>query len=32
MKGCPYDNAITESNFKIFKTEFVCNYHFECVK
>lgn len=23
MKGCPYDNAIAESTFKIFKTEFV---------
>lgn len=23
MKGCPYDNAVAESNFKMFKTEFV---------
>ncbi len=23
MKGCPYDDAVAESNFKIFKTEFV---------
>ncbi len=23
MKGCPYDNAVAEANFKIFKTEFV---------
>lgn len=29
MKGCPYDNAVAEATFKIFKTEFVYNYHFE---
>lgn len=23
LKGCPYDNAVAESTFKIFKTEFV---------
>lgn len=23
MKGCPYDNAVAEANFKIIKTEFV---------
>ncbi len=23
MKGCPYDNAVAEATFKIFKTEFV---------
>lgn len=23
MKGCPYDNAVAESTFKSFKTEFV---------
>ncbi|MFR9535002.1 MAG: IS3 family transposase [Rikenellaceae bacterium] len=23
MKGCPYDNAVAEANFKMFKTEFV---------
>lgn len=23
MKGCPYDNAVAEANFKVFKTEFV---------
>jgi putative transposase len=22
MKGCPYDNAVAEATFKIFKTEF----------
>lgn len=29
MKGCPYDNAVAEASFKIFKTEFTKNYHFE---
>lgn len=29
MKGCPYDNAVAEATFKIFKTEFTKNYHFE---
>lgn len=29
MKGCPYDNAVAEATFKIIKTEFVRNYHFE---
>ncbi|WMM26098.1 IS3 family transposase [Tissierella sp. MB52-C2] len=29
MKGCPYDNAVAEATFKIFKTEFTNNYHFE---
>lgn len=24
MKGCPYDNAVAEETYKIFKTEFVC--------
>lgn len=28
MKGCPYDNAVAEATFKIFKTEFSNNYHF----
>ena len=28
MKGCPYDNAVAEATFKIFKTEFANNYHF----
>ncbi|OLS03353.1 integrase core domain protein [Tissierella creatinophila DSM 6911] len=32
MKGCPYDNAVAESTFKIFKTEFVYNYHFESLE
>ena len=25
MKGCPYDNAIAETTYKIIKTEFVKN-------
>jgi putative transposase len=29
MKGCPFDNAVAEATFKIIKTEFVRNYHFE---
>lgn len=29
MKGCPYDNAVAEATFKIFKTEFINNRHFE---
>lgn len=32
MKGCPYDNAVAESTFKIIKTEFVRNYHFESLE
>ncbi len=28
MKGCPYDNAVAVATFKIFKTEFTQNYHF----
>lgn len=29
MKGCPYDNAVAESSFKLFKTEFVRGQNFE---
>jgi putative transposase len=32
MKGCPYDNAVAEATFKIFKTEFAKNYHFESLE
>ena len=32
MKGCPYDNAVAEATFKIFKTEFSNNYHFESLE
>lgn len=28
-KGCPYDNAVAEATFKLFKTEFSNNYHFD---
>lgn len=29
MKGCPYDNAVAEANFKMFKTEFVRGRNFD---
>jgi len=29
MKGCPYDNAVAEATFKVFKTEFVCGRNFD---
>jgi putative transposase len=29
QKGCPYDNAVAESTFKIIKTEFVKKYVFD---
>lgn len=32
MKGCPYDNAVAEATFKIFKTEFAKGYHFESLQ
>jgi transposase InsO family protein len=32
MKGCPYDNAVAEATFKIFKTEFAYNYTFESLE
>lgn len=32
MKGCPYDNVVAEATFKIFKTEFAKNYHFESLE
>lgn len=28
MKGCPYDNAVAEAMFKVFKTEFANRAHF----
>ena len=28
MKGCPYDNAVAEATFKIFKTEFIYGRNF----
>ena len=32
MRGCPYDNAVAESNFKMFKTEFVKGRNFESLE
>lgn len=32
MKGCPYDNAVAESTFKIIKTEFIHNQSFKNLK
>lgn len=32
MKGCPYDNAVAEATFKVFKTEFVCGRNFESIQ
>lgn len=29
MKGCPYDNAVAEATFKIFKTKFVYGRNFD---
>ena len=31
-KGCPYDNAVAEATYKIFKTEFVKNRHFDSLE
>jgi putative transposase len=32
MKGCPYDNAVAEATFKIFKTEFVDGRNFDSLR
>ena len=32
MKGCPYDNAVAEATFKLFKTEFVKQRHFDSLE
>ena len=32
MKGCPYDNAVSEATYKVIKTEFVRNQQFETLK
>ena len=32
MKGCPYDNAVAEATFKVFKTEFVCGRNFDSLE
>lgn len=31
LKGCPFDNAVAEATFKLVKTEFVRNQHFETI-
>jgi len=31
-KGCPYDNAVAEATYKIFKTEFANQTHFQSLK
>ena len=32
MKGCPYDNAVSEATYKVIKTEFVRNQQFETLE
>jgi transposase InsO family protein len=32
MKGCPYDNAVPESTFKIVKTEFLKEHSFDSLE
>ena len=32
MKGCPYDNAVSEATFKLIKAEFVRNRHFKSLE
>ncbi len=32
MKGCPYDNAVAEAMFKVFKTEFANGAHFSTLE
>lgn len=32
MKGCPYDNAVSEATYKVIRTEFVRNRQFETLK
>ena len=32
MKGCPYDNAVAESTYKLIKTEFAKNRYFESIE
>jgi len=32
MKGCPYDNAVAESTYKLIKTEFARNSNFESIE
>ena len=32
MKGCPYDNAVAEATFKVFKTEFIRGCQFDSLE
>lgn len=32
MEGCPYDNAVAEAMFKVFKTEFSNGSHFSSLE
>lgn len=32
MKGCPYDNAVAESTFKMIKAEFVAGRRFDSIE
>ena len=32
MKGCPYDNAVSEATLKLIKTEFVKSRHFVSIE
>jgi len=32
LKGCPYDNAVSEATFKIIKAEFARNRHFDSLE
>ncbi|MEK5231751.1 IS3 family transposase [Lysinibacillus sp. FSL K6-0232] len=32
MKGCPYDNAVAEATFQVFKTEFANQAHFSSLQ
>ena len=32
MKGCPYDNAVAEATFKVFKTEFIRGRQFDSLE
>jgi transposase InsO family protein len=32
LTGGPYDNAVAEATFKVFKTEFVCGRNFDSLQ
>lgn len=31
-KGCPYDNAVADTTYKIIKTEFIFNNNFNTIE